>query len=211
VSLSIHTVEWQESCHRIGGVPRLWNDTIEAHRRTVRDAVLDAAEELVADRGPAAVTMSQLAAASGIGRATLYKYFADVDSVLAAWHERLVERHLTELTAAGDRAGEPVDRLRAVLARYAAVRRHEPGGELAAALHRGDHLASAHHRLRGYVSGLLREAAARGQVRSDVPPEELAGYCLAALGAAAGARGPEAVDRLVAVTLAGLTTGGAAG
>ena len=69
-------------------MPRLWTDTVESHRQEVREAILDAAGELVARRGLLAVSMSQLAEAAGIGRATLYKYFADVEHVFAAWHAR---------------------------------------------------------------------------------------------------------------------------
>jgi AcrR family transcriptional regulator len=37
--------------------------------------------------------MSQIAAETGIGRATLYKYFPDVEAILVAWHERQVAEH----------------------------------------------------------------------------------------------------------------------
>src|SRR5439155_608112 len=46
-----------------GMVPKLWNETIEAHRRAVRDATLDTTAALVAEHGLASVTMSQIAAA----------------------------------------------------------------------------------------------------------------------------------------------------
>src|SRR5918999_351653 len=42
-------------------MPKLWTDTIEAHRREVRDAILDTAAALVDERGLLAVTMSQIA------------------------------------------------------------------------------------------------------------------------------------------------------
>ncbi len=44
-----------------------------------------------------------LAAETGIGRATLYKYFSDVEAILAAWHARHVARHLEHLAAVGIR------------------------------------------------------------------------------------------------------------
>jgi AcrR family transcriptional regulator len=56
-------------------MPKLWNETIEAHRREVRDAILDNTAALVAEHGLLSVTMSQIAEETGIGRATLYKYF----------------------------------------------------------------------------------------------------------------------------------------
>src|SRR5215207_7470460 len=57
-------------------IPRLWHHTIQAHRREVRDAILETAAALVAQHGLRAVTMSQIAEETGIGRATLYKYFS---------------------------------------------------------------------------------------------------------------------------------------
>ncbi len=59
-------------------MPRIWSETIAAHRDAVRDATLDATAALVAEHGLTGVTMSQIAKESGIGRATLYKYFPDI-------------------------------------------------------------------------------------------------------------------------------------
>src|SRR5229473_1582571 len=89
-----------------GVVPRLWNETIEEHRHAVREATLDATAALVAEHGLRSVTMSQIAAETGIGRATLYKYFPDVDAILLAWHKRQVSGHLAELGAVRDQAGD---------------------------------------------------------------------------------------------------------
>src|ERR671933_516519 len=86
-----------------GVVPKLWNETIEAHRRAVRDAILDTTWALVDEHGLRSVTMSRIAQQTGIGRATLYKYFPDVEAILVAWHDRHVSRHLQQLTQLGDR------------------------------------------------------------------------------------------------------------
>ncbi|MGH9199575.1 MAG: TetR/AcrR family transcriptional regulator, partial [Acidimicrobiia bacterium] len=67
-------------------MPRLWSDTIQAHRREVREAILDITAKLVGEHGLRSVTMSQIAEDTGIGRATLYKYFPDVEAILSAWH-----------------------------------------------------------------------------------------------------------------------------
>ncbi len=187
-----------------GAVPKLWNETIEAHRRAVRDAILETTWALVAEQGLRSVTMSQIAEATGIGRATLYKYFPDLPAVLHGWHERLVHRHLQQLAEARDAAGDPMERLRAVLEAYASIRRGEPTGDLSAALHRGPHVARAHQHLHDFLADLLRDAAAEGGVRTDVPPDELADFCLHALGAAAALHDPEGITRLVSVTMAGL-------
>src|SRR5213596_2512312 len=86
-------------------MPKLWKETVEAHRRAVRDATLDTTAALVAEHGLLSVTMSQIAEETGIGRATLYKYFSDVEAILVAWHERQVTGHLEHLAEVGDRAG----------------------------------------------------------------------------------------------------------
>jgi AcrR family transcriptional regulator len=186
-------------------VPKLWNETIEAHRNAVREATLDTTATLVAEHGLASVTMSRIAKETGIGRATLYKYFPDVETILVAWHERQVTGHLEELVRVRDQAGDPGERLRAVLNAYALMTHGRPhGSDIGAMLHRGEHMAEAHRRLRALVRDLLSDAAQTGDVRDDVAAEELADYCLHALATAAALPSKAAVGRLVTVTLDGL-------
>ncbi|MDQ3631591.1 MAG: TetR/AcrR family transcriptional regulator [Actinomycetota bacterium] len=185
-------------------MPKLWDETIDAHRRAVRDATLDTTAGLVAKHGLRSVTMSQIAAETGIGRATLYKYFPDVEAILVAWHERQVAGHLEELTELRDQAGDARERLEAVLGAYALIHHAHHGTELAALLHRGEHVARAQEHLSDLLEGLLASGAEAGDLRDDVAPHELAFYCLHALTAAGSLRSKAAVGRLVAVTLAGL-------
>jgi AcrR family transcriptional regulator len=189
------------------GVPRLWNDTIQAHRAAVNDAILDTTAALVAKHGLRSVTMSQIAEQTGIGRATLYKYFPDVEAILAAWHERQIAAHLQQLTDLRDQAGDAGQRLNAVLEAYALISHDTHGhhdSELAAILHRDEQVTRAQHQLRDMIRDLLTEAVATGEVRNDVAPDELASYCLHALAAAGSLPSKAAVQRLVTVTLAGL-------
>ena len=125
----------------------MWKATVEAHRRSVRDATLDATAALVAEHGLTAVTMSRIAEETGIGRATLYKYFPDVEAILVAWHERQISRHLEHLAELGNQAGEAGERLKAVLQAYALIQHEHNATELAALLHRGRHVARAQQRL----------------------------------------------------------------
>jgi AcrR family transcriptional regulator len=186
-------------------VPKLWTDTVERHRRAVRDAALDATAKLVAEHGLASVTMSKIATETGIGRATLYKYFPDVESVLIAWHERQVASHLRQLTSIRDQPGGPGPRLEAVLEAYALMTRQRPHGtDLPTLLHGGEHIDHAHQQLTRLIEDLLADAARAGDVRDDIAPGELAAYCLHAVAAATALRSEAAVRRLVTVTLAGL-------
>jgi AcrR family transcriptional regulator len=188
-------------------VPKLWNATIEAHRREVRDAILDTTATLVAEQGLRSVTMSQIAEEAGIGRATLYKYFPDVEAILVAWHERQIVGHLDYLAEVRDQAGDAGERLEAVLEAYALIS-HESHGrhnrELAAFLHRDEQIAPAQEQLRNMIRDLLAEGRETRDLRDDVAPDELASYCLHALTAAANLPSKAAVRRLVTVTLAGL-------
>jgi AcrR family transcriptional regulator len=194
------------------GVPKLWNETIDAHRQAVRDATLDATAALVAEHGLTGVTMSQIATKTGIGRATLYKYFPDIEAILSAWHERQIRSHLAQLAEIRDQEGDTGERLEKVLRAYALIqqqraRHHENeprGTELAALLHPGEHIAQAQHHLHAMFRDLLAEAAATGDIRDDIATGELASYCLHALTAAGTLPSPEAAERLVTVTLAGL-------
>ena len=187
-----------------GAMPKLWNETIETHRRAVRDATLDTTAALVAEHGLASVTMSQIAETTGIGRATLYKYFSSVEAILVAWHERQINGHLEHLAEVRDQAGDAGERLEAVLEAYALISHERHNTELAALLHQGEHVARAHHQLSALIRDLLTEGIKSGDLRDDVAPQELASYCLHALTAASSLPSKAAVRRLVKVTLAGL-------
>ncbi|MBA2337312.1 MAG: TetR/AcrR family transcriptional regulator [Acidimicrobiia bacterium] len=191
-------------------MPRLWNETIEAHRREVQAAILGTAAALVNEHGLRSVTMSQIADDTGIGRATLYKYFSSVEAILYAWHEEKITGHLALLAEARDRASDTGGRLETVLEAYALIC-HESHGhpetELGALLHRGEQVARAQQQLYDMIRALLTEGAEAGDVRNDVTADELATYCLHALTAASSLPSKAAVRRLVAVTLAGLRPG----
>jgi AcrR family transcriptional regulator len=185
-------------------MPPLWNETIEAHRRAVRAAILDATLALVSTHG-LSVTMSQIAERTGIGRATLYRYFPDVESILVAWHEGQVSGHLAHLAEVAHHGRDADERLGLVLNAYALMLFKRPhGGELAAHLHRDERIADAEQQLTHVVGDLIAEAARAETIRGDVAPEELARFCLHALSAATGLRSKAAVQRLVTVTRAGL-------
>ncbi|HUG83326.1 MAG TPA: TetR/AcrR family transcriptional regulator [Euzebya sp.] len=187
-------------------MPTLWRDTIEAHRQAVRQAILETTWALVTEHGLLSVTMSRIAEEAGVGRATLYKYFPDVQSILAAWHERQTTEHLAQLTELANRGGDTTERLHAVLEGYAGIAHHRGSHapELAAVLHKGAPVRRAAQQLVALIRDLLAAAAAQGQVRDDVPPDELASYCVHALATASDLPSTAAVERLLKVTLDGL-------
>lgn len=138
----------------------------------VRAAILEEAIDLVAERG-ADVSMAELAAAAGVGRATLYRYFPtreDLSVALmgAAIEEasaRIAEARLEEvpLEEAVERAARA---LLTVGSRYLVIVREHLGrkGEL-------EGTADPRHeeRVGGPLTALFRRGQEEGVLRADVP------------------------------------------
>jgi AcrR family transcriptional regulator len=185
-------------------MPRLWTRTIEEHRHAVREATLDTAAALASRHGLRSLTMSQIATETGIGRATLYKYFPDVEAILIAWHDRQIARHLEYLAELSVQGADTGKRLESVLEAFALIRYEHRGAPLGELLHRGEHVARAQTQLRRFIRGLLLDAARDGHVRTDVSADELATYCVHALSAAGALSSKAAVRRLASLTIAGL-------
>ena len=139
------------------------------------------------------------------GRATLYKYFPNVETILVAWQDRHVAGHLHHLAEARESTRAPGERLEAVLRAYAQIVHERPhGSELATLVHRSEHVAEADRQLRDFLREVLASAAASGAVAPDSASDELVAYCLHALAAAGSQSSEAAVGRLVTVILAGL-------
>jgi AcrR family transcriptional regulator len=195
---------WQACCWYNFTVPRVWTTTLKSHRRAVRSAIMKTTAELAMKHGLTSLTMSQVAEKTGIGRATLYKYFADVEAILVAWHAEQVSAHVQQLSQVRDRGGTATERLAAVLEAFALISHQRHSSDLAAFVHRGQHVARAHKHVQSLIQDLLVEGAQAGEIRDDVAADELAAYCLHALSAASTLPSKTAVRRLVLVTMSGL-------
>jgi AcrR family transcriptional regulator len=195
---------------RMAPVPKLWEASVDAHRDAVREAVLDAAWQLAAERGIRGVTMSQVAAEAGVGRATLYRYYPDVEAILTAAHERHVEHHLAHLTtlaaSAGAATGDALARLEAVLGAFATIcfERGRGGEVLGALVHTAAATRGAEDRVVALVTDMVAEAAQAGAVDAQTPPVELARFAVHALMAASAAADEAGVERVVRSCLRGL-------
>ncbi len=188
-------------------MPRIWADTIDTHRRQVNEAILDATAELIAEHGPLSVAMSAIAERAGIGRATLYKYFPDVESILVAWHARDFGEHLHRLRALSEKEDVTLEDLADFVR---AQRRHHP--------HRkgSDILGPLAHTLAGaesviedtiepqiiaVLTDLLTRLARRKKVRGDHDAGVLARWLLHAVHAP-GTVDDQAVVQLLLDSLA---------
>jgi len=86
-----------------------------------RDAVLDAAERLMAEHGYDAATVSALVDEAGVPPSSIYHYFGSKEGVLLAVMERGAERFFAELPIPDRRIGSQLDHLRTVLDTVAAT------------------------------------------------------------------------------------------
>lgn len=142
-----------------------------------RDRVLADVQPLLASEG-VDVTMDQLAAAAGIGRRTLFRYFPSREALVAAAVRQSYDQLLAEVFARHDESLGPEDTIRSVLTRTHAVaermgRAHwqvaadpESHGEL------GEAVAARRQARTRYVSGFVAELWARCG-RTDEPPRWL--------------------------------------
>jgi AcrR family transcriptional regulator len=187
-------------------MPKLWNETIEGHRNAVARAIMDTAATLALSEGLHALTMARIAQEAGIGRATLYKYFGDVEEILAAWHEHQIAVHLSALEEARLGAPTPLAALEAALVTYGGLQHRPHDHALAALLHNLPHVQRAHARLQNLVAGLVDAAVKSGEISSSASPAENARYAIAAMAAVEHAGNRAALHRLVSTILRGMGT-----
>jgi AcrR family transcriptional regulator len=165
-----------------------WAHSVDAHKQSTESAIAQAAWELAQQRGPFAVSMSDVAAAAGISRPTLYKYFRDVEAMLIAHHRNHVAAHLDELAATVSGPGDPLERLTRALSAYAEIchmRAHQGDKHVDRLVHTGFEVTAAEREVTDLFTRAITEATEAGQARADIAPEVLAAYCVRALAAAA--------------------------
>ncbi|WP_199423384.1 TetR/AcrR family transcriptional regulator [Actinotalea solisilvae] len=138
------------------------------------DALLEAAKVAFAAAG-VDVPMREIAARAGVGVGTLYRHFPKRSDLIQAVFRREVDA-CADAGATLAAQHEPLEALTRWLLRFTDFVATKRG--LGAALHSGDPAYDAlpayfTGRLGPTLRGLLDAAAAAGEVRSDVDPEEL--------------------------------------
>ena len=83
-----------------------------------KQAILDAAQEILARGGYAGLSMRELSRQSGLAKSTLYHYFQDKHQIYLSVLERDLLFHETELHAAAGIDGDPIARLTNVVYAY---------------------------------------------------------------------------------------------
>jgi AcrR family transcriptional regulator len=97
------------------------------HHGNLREALIDAALVLIADKGPAAFTIAEAARLAGVSPAAPYRHFRDAEALMAEVALRGFEHFTASLTAAwNDGRPDPLRAFEAVGRAYLAFARDEP-------------------------------------------------------------------------------------
>jgi AcrR family transcriptional regulator len=92
--------------------------TTRPTRALRREQLLDAAAELVGQRGVGGVTMEGVAARAGASKALPYRHFPNADAVLAALYHRELDVVAERVVAAVEHVKQPEKAVRAAMATY---------------------------------------------------------------------------------------------
>jgi len=97
------------------------------HHGNLREALVEAALELIAERGPAGFTFADAARAAGVSPAAPYRHFSDRDALMAEIARRGFERFEAALAGAWNEGRpDPYSALRNLGQAYLAFARTEP-------------------------------------------------------------------------------------
>lgn len=156
-----------------------WDDALQAHREQYRDRIIDAAIALVAENGLTKTSMAGLAQRAGIGRATVYKYFPDVEAALLAHVEREVDEcaeHIAKVCAERSDTTERVHGyVQAMLEHFAGTQHRLGWATLDAAdlssvayLRLHQHITKLHEMLAGLLTEGMRDGSFRPDLTADL-------------------------------------------
>lgn len=111
-----------------GGLLRLLAERPDASEAAnpERDAALDGALSAFMDFGLRRTSVNEIARRSGVSPATLYRWYANKDGIIAAVVLREIRRFLTDLETHIDANAAPADQLAEVTVLVARQLRHQP-------------------------------------------------------------------------------------
>jgi AcrR family transcriptional regulator len=143
------------------------------------DAIVDAVNRLLAEKGFDLMTVDEVAAEVGIAKASLYKHFDSKEALAAAAMKRLLSRSLTQLDDIQQQnLPDALSRLKAVVRWTMQV---QLAGEMPSLPAQNSSLRAALMADMGYMGQLMAvserlgnwitEAQAQGQLNDAVPPE----------------------------------------
>ncbi|MGH8870380.1 MAG: TetR/AcrR family transcriptional regulator [Acidimicrobiia bacterium] len=158
-------------------MPRIRAASIDEHKALIRVSLLASAKALIAEAGTADIPLGEIALAAGVGRTTLYDYFADRDDLIATLVEEELPGVIDDLIVTTSQSGSAGERLADLAGRTVEFVASDP--VLGLILHREvgrmgleaqERIRSAHSNLAGAMIGLYFEGVERGEFR-PMPPE----------------------------------------
>jgi AcrR family transcriptional regulator len=150
-----------------------WTHARLQHRTDQGRAIAAAALGLLTERGAGALSMAAVAEAADVSRPTLYRYYGDIDAVLAGVAD-LVASHDDLVADAVGREPDPAARLDLLLGMVAGAVDHGTATTaLRAALPPAarEVLSSHENRIRGLLAQTLADGGDSGAFRRDLSPE----------------------------------------
>lgn len=93
-------------------MPKISGKNLSEHRERTREALFAALSSLMAAKGFDAISMSDLANESGIGRTAIYNHFSDKEELLLAYIEFEVNAYMDRTNSKLARIDSPLDKLR---------------------------------------------------------------------------------------------------
>lgn len=145
-----------------------------------REAILDAAQQLFAEKGLQGVPIEAIAAASGVSKVTVYAHFGDKAAILEAIVQRETDRLSHELTAETGGEGRLEDRLvrfgMALVGMLGEPCHQALDRALSLEAHRNSDVArrffdAGPGRVRKLLASLLADAMARGEITAGDPQQ----------------------------------------
>jgi AcrR family transcriptional regulator len=191
-------------------VPRIEAPTVAEHHSRQRAALLQAAEQLLLDKGYDGLRFADMARHAGLARSSVYEYFASKDDLVAAVCEQVLPRWLGQLSQQMTDAATPEDKLDAYV-RTQLTMVTEGSHRLAVAISGAplsadakSRIAAVHARFAPNVTDVLADLG-----HSD--PDLAASYVQAVVNEAtrqlqAGASPPRVIDTAVSFTRAAAAT-----
>lgn len=170
-------------------MPVVKTNVLAERRRDRLQRIYQAFEELIAERGYAAVTLTDVAEQAGLARTSIYKYFDTKDSLLLGFTGRELDSYHSQLRVDLARADDPIDQLDIFVGgqiTYFATH-HAPSGPALRAILPGDvytrlqhHAVILEETLRAILDQAASEQMIERQVADDPNILRLIQSCLAA-------------------------------
>lgn len=104
-------------------MPRISAATLADHREQVRHRLFTALSTLMAGRGFDAVSLTDIAAAAGVGRTAVYNHFPDKEALLLAYVQDETESYTANLESALADVTDPIEALRTYVRRHIELER----------------------------------------------------------------------------------------